>query len=422
MPLDSRVPRTLVTFVVVITLLLILAITPAVTAQPSRSKMIGTQFPLYMALAQENAIVKVDSLGNTTPFASGGLLSDPEGLAFDSNGNLYVGNRGGANILRMDKEGNQIEFVAPNPLLPNPVQYLAFDSAGNLYASGAWTSWVTKVDPQGNLTKLTEGGWISGCAGLAFDNADNLYVASVFDWKIVKVDKQGNQTLFVQNFLHGPAGPYGEFGPMGLAFDSLGALYGTTQGAQIVKVDAEGNQTLFAQLSAWGQYPAWIAVDSGDSLFAGDYYWGLPVRKITPDGAQSVFVSATFVGGLAFTLQPRYTFGGFLPPVNDVPTVNTGKAGRVYPVKWQLRDGVGNYVGALSAITSITYGGTPCSALSGGSPDPLETIAVGTSGLHYDSSANQYVFNWQTPRRAGCYTLFLTLETGQVFPAYFDLR
>jgi hypothetical protein len=131
-----------------------------------------------------------------------------------------------------------------------------------------------------------------------------LYVASVFNWKIVKVDSQGQQTEFVSDFLHVPEGPLGNLGPMGLVFDSLGALYGSTQGGTIVKVDAEGNQTVFAQLP-YGHYPAWIAVDAGDNLYAGDYYWGLPVRMVTPEGVQSVFLSTPYVSGLAFTLSPQ---------------------------------------------------------------------------------------------------------------------
>ncbi len=101
--------------------------------------------------------------------------------------------------------------------------------------------------------------------------------------------------------------------------------------------------------------------------------------------------------------------------------MNTGKAGRAYPLKFQLTDASGNYVSAPSAVKSVTYQSTACGSFGGGTGTPQPAATSGNSGLQYDATANQYVYVWQTPSAPGCYTLTLTLDSGQTFQAYFNL-
>ncbi len=117
----------------------------------------------------------------------------------------------------------------------------------------------------------------------------------------------------------------------------------------------------------------------------------------------------------------RFGSSGFLSPVSGQPTVNVGKAGKTYPVKFQLKDSKGNFVTWLSAVTSVTVGSTSCSNFST-QTDPLTTTTSGSSGLRYDSTANQFIYNWATPARSGCYTLNVNLADGTQQQANFNLK
>jgi hypothetical protein len=142
-------------------------------------------------------------------------------------------------------------------------------------------------------------------------------------------------------------------------------------------------------------------------------------QTTVPAGTYSAIAAGGF-HSLAIT-RPLYTFSGFLGAVNGPPTVNTGKAGRTYPVKFSLTNSSGAPVNTLSAVRSITYNPVACNF--GASPtDAIEAEATGNSSLRYDSLDKQYIYNWASPSQPGCYVLLLTIDDGQSFAAWFNFK
>jgi uncharacterized delta-60 repeat protein len=122
--------------------------------------------------------------------------------------------------------------------------------------------------------------------------------------------------------------------------------------------------------------------------------------------------------------EPSYSFTGFLPPVENPPVMNTAKAGQTVPVKWQLTDSGGSYISDLSVVTGITFQQVQCSDVSTALTNEVSTTTSGSSGLHYDTTANQFVYNWMTDKSmaGNCYLLTLTLYGFDKHEAYFNIK
>jgi uncharacterized repeat protein (TIGR03803 family) len=252
-----------------------------------------------------------------------------------------------------------------------------------------------------------------------------------------KINKDGTGFLPLHSFQCGTSN--GCFPTAGVIEASDGVLYGTTQqgggGAGIVyRLVSSDTQPPTINIVT----PANGATYTLNQAVPSNYSCTDPsgVSSCSGSVANGSNINTASVGTKSFTVNAKdtlgnsssatnnysvkYNFSGFLQPVDNPDVVNTGKAGRTYPVKWQLRDGNNAYISSLSAVTSVTYKSTSCGAFTGDPTNALETTATGGTILRYDSTANQYIYNWATPG-TGCYTLFLTLDSGQVFYAYFKL-
>jgi hypothetical protein len=120
------------------------------------------------------------------------------------------------------------------------------------------------------------------------------------------------------------------------------------------------------------------------------------------------------------TIAVPLALGGFRPPVDNPPTVNSGKPGRTYPLKFQVTDAGGAIVSNLDAIDSIRAKSVTCDSFAGDPADAIEVTATGGTSLRFEDA--QFVYNWKTPERAGCYELFVTLADGDVRSARFKLK
>jgi hypothetical protein len=127
------------------------------------------------------------------------------------------------------------------------------------------------------------------------------------------------------------------------------------------------------------------------------------------------------------SLQVFYRWDGFLQPINDTAhqigtLLSQFKLGSTVPAKFQLKQ-TGGTVVQSSATPTFSVSGNLGSC---GAQVSAESVATdpATSGSTYrwDSTAQQYVFNWSTKSlKAGKYRIFANLDDGNTNAYYVDI-
>jgi trimeric autotransporter adhesin len=266
--------------------------------------------------------------GDGGPAINAGLFQ-PSSVAVSQSGDLYIVDSDNFRIRQVSTSsvittiaGNGFANYsgdggpASNAQLNNP-NGVAIDQAGNLYIADTENSRIRKIDTHSVITTVAGNG-ISGYSGdhgpainaqlsapngVALDLAGNLYIADTGNSVIRKVTPAGVITTIAG--IQGAGGFTGDGGPaiaaqlaepQGVAADSAGNVYIADSGNnRIRKVSLSGVITTIAgssgaflgdgnpAISAALNYPWSVAVDAAGDVFIADLY-NQRIRKVSPSG------------------------------------------------------------------------------------------------------------------------------------------
>ena len=293
--------------------------------------------------------------GSATPAvtlsgAAGGNLDDPVGLAFDSAGDLWVTNEGNSTLVEFTR-GQLAITGSPTPAvtlsatagdsLDDP-EGLAFDSAGDLWVTNEGASTVVEFTPAqlaitGSPTpavtlSATAGDSLDDPEGLAFSFAGDLWVASLGNSTVVEftpaqLAATGSPSPAV-TLSAATGGSLDE--PQGLAFDRAGDLWVTNLNSTVVEftpiqLTVTGSPSPAATLSATtgnsldGPYA--IAFSSSGSLWVANIESNTVVEfassQLAATGSPAPNVILGPSSGLGFPEGPAFSSSGNLWVAND---------------------------------------------------------------------------------------------------------
>jgi len=119
----------------------------------------------------------------------------------------------------------------------------------------------------------------------------------------------------------------------------------------------------------------------------------------------------------SFKVSVRRTIRGPYQPVDLNRVLNTVKGGSTVPIKFEVFAGTTEAT-ATDIIAPISVKQYNCDP--GATPDAIEVTATGNTSLRYDTTAGQYIYNWQTPKTKGiCYQVGVATTDGATAIAQF---
>jgi sugar lactone lactonase YvrE len=231
----------------------------------------------YVADSENNTIREIAPGGPVSTFAGVAGISGssdgvganarfygPQGIAFDSAGNLYVADSANATIRKISPSGfvstlaGSAGHYGPDDGAGSSARFyqptgIAVDSMGHVYVSDSGNQTIRKITPDGVVSTLAglvgnagsadgtnTDARFNGPAGIGVDSAGNLYVSDFYNHAIRKVTPGGSVTTIA-----GLGGVWGNadgmnnaarfFEPAGVTVDGAGNVYVADSGNYTVR-------------------------------------------------------------------------------------------------------------------------------------------------------------------------------------------
>jgi DNA-binding beta-propeller fold protein YncE len=255
---------------------------------------------VFVGELANNRIQKFDASGNFLtkwggPGSGDGQFNRPDGLAIDGGGNVYVADLLNHRVQKFDASGTFLTKWGSLGSGDGQFNYpaaIAVDGGGHIYVAEFFGNRVQKFDASGAFlarwgTVGTADGEFVGPEGIAVDAGGNVYVADLGNSRIQKFATNGT---FVTTWGTRGRGP-GQFdAPIDVAVDASGNVYVTDIGQtdstlqRIQKFDADGHF-----LTMWGgfgdhsgqfQQPVGLATDAAGHVYVTELS-GMRVQKFT---------------------------------------------------------------------------------------------------------------------------------------------